>query len=352
MVTNEIAKMFFSTVAAFVVAMASAPGYLRFLRRSNLGKQNRDATSAPVFAELHQSKVGTPNMGGVIIWGAVAVLIVVFALLNIIFGIPLFAKLDFLSRKETWLPFCALIAAALVGLIDDYYNVKKIGTHAGLRMRHRLFLYSVIAAVGAYWFYIKLGWDILRVPFLGSFNIGFWYIPLFILVIVATSFSINGTDGLDGLAGGTMLFAFATYAAIAFLQGKYNLAAFCAAIVGALFAFLWLNIYPAKFFMGDTGAMSLGVTLGIVAMLTNTALFLPIIAIVPVLESLSVIIQYLSKKFRHGKKIFKSSPLHHHLEAIGWQEPTIVMRSWIISAVFSAIGLVLYIMDSQLTQKF
>jgi phospho-N-acetylmuramoyl-pentapeptide-transferase len=167
---------------------------------------------------------------------------------------------------------------------------------------------------------------------------------VFIFVIVATSFSVNETDGLDGLAGGVLLFAFATYSAIAFAQGKSDLAAFCGVIVGALLAFLWFNINPARFFMGDTGAMSLGVTLGIVALLTNTVFLLPIIAIICVIESVTVIMQLTSKKLR-GKKIFLSTPIHHHFEAIGWSEPKIVMRAWIISAVACAMGLVLALVD-------
>ena len=169
-------------------------------------------------------------------------------------------------------------------------------------------------------------------------------IPIFIFIIVATAFSVNEIDGLDGLAGGTLLSAFAAYGAIAFLQGHYNLATFCGVIVGSLLAFLWFNIHPARFFMGDTGAMSLGVTLGIVAMLTNSALLLPIIGCLFVLESLSVIIQVLSKKLR-GKKVFLSAPLHHHLEAIGWPEPKIVMRFWVISAVAAATGLIIALID-------
>jgi phospho-N-acetylmuramoyl-pentapeptide-transferase len=198
--------------------------------------------------------------------------------------------------------------------------------------------------VGAWWFYAKLGWDVLHVPFLGSFNIGWWYVPIFIFTIVATSFSVNEIDGLDGLAGGTLLSAFAAYGAIAFLQGRYDLATLCGVIAGALLAFLWFNINPARFFMGDTGAMSLGVTLGIVALLTNTVFLLPIIGLLFVIESLSVIIQITSKRLR-GKKVFLSAPIHHHLEAIGWPEPKIVMRFWVISAVTGVAGVIIALLD-------
>ncbi|PLX20355.1 phospho-N-acetylmuramoyl-pentapeptide-transferase, partial [Candidatus Parcubacteria bacterium] len=182
-------------------------------------------------------------------------------------------------------------------------------------------------------------------PFLGNFTLGWSYILLFIFVIVATSFSVNEADGLDGLAGGVLLFSFAAYAVISFSLGKYDLATFCGVIAGALLAFLWFNVIPARFYMGDTGAMSLGVTLGIIAMLTNTVFILPIIGFVLVLESLSVIIQIISKKFRGGKKVFLSAPIHHHFEAKGWSEPKIVFRIWIVSGITAVIGLMVFLLD-------
>lgn len=340
-----IIKIFFLTTFSFILAIAWMPFLTRYLVKHRMGKQIRDEASAPIFSKLHIGKSGTPTMGGVLVWGTVLALILVFHYGNMLFGGEFFSRFNFFSRQQTVLPLGALVASALVGLIDDYYNVRRIGPKGGgLRMRHRLILYTLIAAVGAWWFYYKLDWDLLRIPFVGSFNIGWWYIPVFILVIVATSFSVNETDGLDGLAGGVLLTSFASYSAIAFVQGKTDLAAFCGVIVGALLAFLWFNINPARFFMGDTGAMSLGVTLGIVAMLTNTVFLLPLIGLVFVFESLSVILQVLSKKLR-GKKLFLSTPVHHHFEAIGWKEPTIVMRFWIVAAVGATVGLALALID-------
>lgn len=340
-----IIKVFFISTLSFLVAVLWTPVLTHFLYKYRLGKQIRDAESAPVFSRMHQSKSGTPTMGGVLVWGTVLMLAVVFHYGDVWFGGSFFSRFSFLSRGQTLLPLGALVASAIVGLIDDYWNVRRIGPKGGgLNMRHRLLIYTAIAAVGAWWFYAKLGWDLVRVPFVGYFNIGWWYVPLFILVIVATSFSVNETDGLDGLAGGVLLSAFAAYSAISFLQGKTDLAAFCAAIVGALLAFLWFNVNPARFFMGDTGAMSLGVTLGIVAMLTNTAFLLPIIGFIFVLESVSVIVQVASKKLR-GKKVFISAPIHHHFEAIGWSEPKIVMRFWIIGGVTAVMGLILVLVD-------
>jgi phospho-N-acetylmuramoyl-pentapeptide-transferase len=341
-----IIKIFFLTTLSFVVAVAWTPVLTHFLYAHKMGKQIRDEASAPVFSKMHKGKAGTPTMGGVIVWGTTLALILFFHYGDLLVGGDFFSRFTFLTRQQTLLPLGALVASAIVGLVDDYWNVRRIGPKGGgLRMRHRLLLYTAIAAVGAWWFYVKLDWDLLRIPFVGSYNIGWWYVPFFILVIVSTAFSVNEADGLDGLAGGVLLSSFASYGTIAFIQGKLELAAFCGVIVGALLAFLWFNINPARFFMGDTGAMSLGVTLGIVAMLTNTALLLPVIGFVFVLESLSVIIQVASKKLRGGRKVFISAPIHHHFEAIGWSEPKIVMRFWIIAAVTSVIGLILAMID-------
>jgi len=257
-----------------------------------------------------------------------------------------FSFLNFLTRPQTLLPLGALVAAALVGMFDDYLNIRKIGPYGGgLSMRHRLLVYTIIAIVAAFWFYFRLDWDLIRVPFVGNFNIGWWFIPFVIFVIVATAFSVNEIDGLDGLAGGTLLISFVAFGAIAFAQGKYDLTAFCGAIVGALLAFLWFNIPPARFFMGDTGAMALGVTLAIISILTNSVLLLPIIGLLYVVESLSVIIQVTSKKLRKGKKVFLSTPIHHHFEGLGWPESKVVMRFWVVSGVFAIVGLVMFLMD-------
>src|SRR3989339_525901 len=342
----EIVRVLLLSAVAFVVAFAWASLLIRVLQEWKMGKVIRTQRDAPVFAKLHEKKRGTPTMGGILIWGTVLVLAVVFYYLAPF--LPegsVWSRLNFLSRSETLLPLGALVASAIVGFVDDYFNVRGIGPKGGgLRMRHRLLIYTAIAVVGAWWFRVKLDWDLLHIPFVGDFNVGLWYVPFFILVIVATAFSVNESDGLDGLAGGTLLTSFGAYALIAFAQGRYDLAVFCGVILGALLAFLWFNIHPARFFMGDTGAMSLGVTLGIVAMLTNTAFVLPLIGLVFVLESLSVIVQVSWRRVFH-KKLFLSAPFHHHLEAIGWPESKIVMRLWVVSIVSAALGVAVFLMD-------
>lgn len=338
----QVSRVLIIAAIAFIGAVVWAPLLTHFLFKYKIGKQIRSEGS-PVFNALHQKKQGTPTMGGLLVWITILVLMIIFWLPDYLLNnqIRIFDFLNFLSRKQTLLPLGIMAFSALVGVVDDLLGVKGIGPKGGgLRIRERLVLYSLIAVGGAWWFYYKLGWDILHVPGVGDFSIGFWYVPLFILVIVATSFSVNETDGLDGLVGGLLGIAFSSYGVIAFVQGKYELAIFCGAITGALLAFLWFNIYPARFFMGDTGTMSLGVTLGVIAMLTNSVAVLPLIGFVFVLESMSVIIQVISKKIR-GCKVFLSAPVHHHFEALGWPETKVTMRFWIIGAIMAILGLVI-----------
>ncbi|RJR31031.1 phospho-N-acetylmuramoyl-pentapeptide-transferase [Candidatus Parcubacteria bacterium] len=344
MTNYYIVKIFLLATLSFVVTMLWTPALTHILYKYKLGKQIRDEKTAPVFYKFHKEKKGTPTMGGVLIWLTTLAFAVTFFILSELFN-GIFTDLNFLSRKETLLPLGALVASAIVGLIDDLFDILRLGHNGGgLRMRHRFIIYAIIAIVGAWWFFFKLEWTTLYVPFYGNFELGLWYIPFFIFVIVATAFSVNETDGLDGLAGGALLFSFAAFSAIAFAKGRYDLASFCAVIIGALLAFLWFNINPARFIMGDTGAMSLGVTLGVIAMLTDASLLLPLIGLIFVIESLSVIVQWLSKLLRK-KKIFISSPIHHHLQAIGWSEPKIVMRFWVISGVSAVLGLILFLLD-------
>ncbi len=342
----QIARILFFATLSFIFAILSAPLLTHFLYKYKLGKKIRNSGNTPIFSALHAHKAGTPTMGGVLIWGTVLILILFFYFLHRIFPLDIFAQFNFLSRAETLLPLGALVASALIGLFDDWLDVREKGVFGGggLKLRHRLLVFLAIATIGALWFYFKLDWTVLHIPFLGNFEIGFWYVPIFIFIIVATAFSVNETDGLDGLAGGTLLISFAAYGVIAFAMGRYDLATFCAVIIGALLAFLWFNIPPARFYMGDTGSMGLGVTLGIIAMLTNNAFLLIFIGIIFLVESLSVILQILSKRIRH-KKIFLSSPIHHHFQALGWPEAKVVMRFWVIAGIGATIGLLIFLVD-------
>jgi phospho-N-acetylmuramoyl-pentapeptide-transferase len=344
-----ITKILILGTLSFVSTVAWTPFLTYILYKYRLGKSIRSAVTAPMFAKLHAKKAGVPTMGGVLIWGTTAGLALVFSFFALVAPDHAISQLNFLSRAQTWLPIAALVAAGIVGLADDFMNVFKVGTHGGgIDIRHRLVLYAIVAAIGAWWFTAKLGFNSLHLPFIGDVIVGpIPYAIFFIAVIVGTSFSVNQTDGLDGLAGGTLASAFGAYSLIAVMEGRYDLAAFCAVIMGALLAFLWFNIYPARFIMGDTGAMSLGVTLGIVAMLTNQALLLPLIGIVFVVEMVTTILQIVSKKV-FGQKIFRIAPIHHHFEAVGWPEPKVVMRFWVISWIAAALGILLSLLDVSL----
>jgi phospho-N-acetylmuramoyl-pentapeptide-transferase len=336
----DVTRVVGVTTITFILAFALTPLLTHFLYKYKFGKNIRDEGNTPIYSKLHRKKAGTPVGGGIIVWGSVFLIIMLFWALSVLFPFRFTEHLNFLTRSQTLLPLGALVASAIVGFIDDYLNVRKIGpSGGGLNMGQRILLYTAVAAFGAWWFFFKLEWSLIHIPGCCDVEIGWWYIPLFMFVIVATAFSVNESDGLDGLAGGILLFSFGAYTALAFAIGRVELAMFCAAIVGGLLAFLWFNVYPARFFIGDTGAMSLGTTLGIIAMLTNSALILPLIAFPLVLESGSVIVQTISKKLR-GKKIFLSTPIHHHFEAKGWPETKVTMRFWIVSAICAAVGLV------------
>ena len=301
----------------------------------------------PIFNALHKKKEGTPTMGVMPIWLTVAFLAMLFWFLARLFG-GFWSSIDFLSRKQTLLPLGLLVLAGVMGMVDDVLGVFKKG---GFKLKKRLILYFVVASIGAWWFYFKLDITSINIPFYGDVQVGWLYVIYFMIITVATAFSMNETDGLDGLSGGVFLTMFGALAAIAFDQGRIDMVTFLAAIMGALVGFLWFNIYPARFFMGDTGVMSLGFTAAVVALLTDTALLLPLIAIIPLIESFSVILQTLSKKIRK-KKIFPSTPIHHTFEALGWPETQITMRFWMINAIGAIIGLIIFLVDSKIPPLF
>lgn len=333
----SLLKMVLLGVAGFALSMLLTPLYTSLAYRWKLWKKPRTETltgeKATMFMKLHaeKHKRHIPTMAGVIFIISVVVVTVGFNLV----------------RAQTWLPLAAFAGAALVGLVDDIINIRGSGRGtAGLPSKLKLLLITLVAIVGGWFFYYKLGVDSLSIPGVvgGSINIGWLIIPVFVLVVVATANAVNISDGLDGLAGGLAAIAFATYAVIATLDARYAVAGFCLTIVGALLSYTWFNIYPARFFMGDVGSFALGTALGVVAMITDTVLLLPIIGAVFVAEAGSVILQVASKKLRNGKKIFKVSPIHHHFEASGWPETKVTMRFWVIGAVMALFGLALYVL--------
>ncbi|QQS19369.1 phospho-N-acetylmuramoyl-pentapeptide-transferase [Candidatus Saccharibacteria bacterium] len=333
---SSLLKIVLLGVGGFLLSMALTPLYTTVAYRWHLWKKPRTqtvtGTQATVFMKLHgeKHKRHIPTMAGVIFITAVAIL-------------TLSANW---SRAETWLPLAAFVGAAAVGLLDDIINLRGDGTgKAGLPSKLKFLLITLVAAVAGWYFYYKLGFNSIQLPGLEhSLVLGWWIIPLFTLVVVATANAVNISDGLDGLAGGLTTIAFATYTVIAVLEGKYGVAGFCAAMVGALMSYTWFNVFPARFFMGDVGSFALGTALGVIAMYTDTVLLLPIIGFVFVAEAGSVILQIASKKLRNGKKIFRISPIHHHFEAIGWPEAKVTMRFWVIGQTAALVGLALFVM--------
>lgn len=329
--TDDLVAISALSVIAFVIAMLLTPIYTFFAYRYKFWKQQRTTSTTgemlEVFTKLHANKFkrNIPTMAGII---SVISITVVTLTLN-------------LDRGQTWLPLAALIAGGAVGLLDDIINIrgKNLGV-AGLRSSFKFTMIVGISLALGWYFFVKLGFSDIHIPFYGDLALGWLIVPLFAFAVTATSNAVNISDGLDGLAGGLLVAAYGAFGAIAVFQGQTILAGFCFTVLGALLSYLWFNIHPARFFMGDVGSFALGTSLGVVAMLTNTLFLLPVIGIVFVVEAGSSLLQITSKKLFH-KKIFLSAPIHHHLEAKGWPEPKVTMRFWVISFIAAFIGVLL-----------
>lgn len=342
-ITRHLALTLGSTMSTFLIAIIGAPHFIKLLKRFQFGQQIRtktvDGKDATLYQELHKKKSGTPSMGGILIWGSV-LLAALLSLLVVQFNG--FADNSLISREETYLPLFTLTSFALLGLVDDIFNIKKIGGHKGLKALTKMAWLIILSLLGGLWFYYKLGYSSVNLGIFGEFTINAWYIPLFMLVIISSANAVNITDGLDGLAGGLIIIAFVVLGIVSYTQGLVILAALCGAIAGATLGFLWFNVPPAAFFMGDTGSLALGATIGVIGMLMDNLLLIPFITFIFIIETLSVIIQLTSKKFR-GKKVFKIAPVHHHFEYIGWPEFRVTMRFWIIGGLTASIGLILFL---------
>ncbi len=329
--TTELNATFILSVGAFLLAMALTPIYTYFAYRYKFWKRQRSTSTLgeklEVFTRLHASKFtrNIPTMAGII--GVVSITVITY-----------FFNWD---RAGTWLPVAGLVGGAAVGLLDDIINIRGQGTGvAGLRSSLKFVMITVMAIVLGWFFYTKLGYNSIHIPFVGDWQVGVWIVAIFVLAVVATSNAVNISDGLDGLAGGLLALSFSTFGVIALLQGHITIAGFCFTVVGALLSYLWFNIYPARFFMGDVGSFAFGTSLGVVAMLTNTLFLLPIIGALFVVEAGSSLLQITSKRL-FKRRIFKSAPIHHHLEAIGWPEAKVTMRFWVIGCIAAFIGLLM-----------
>lgn len=331
--TNTLVHIFLLGFVAFLLAMALTPLYTTFAYKYEWWKKQRTESwsggAATVYQKLHAAKHkrNVPNMAGLIFIAAVTL-------------VTLFGNLN---RGQTWLPLAGMLAAGLIGLVDDLMNIRGTSKIAGMKASVKFGLYSAVLLIGGWWFFSKLGVTSVYLPLVHHVHIGVLIIALFWFVVIATANAVNITDGLDGLAGGLLTSSFAAYAFICVIEGKYALAAFCLTIVGTLLSYTWFNIYPARFFMGDVGSFALGTALGIIALQTDTIYVLPIIGAVYVMETSSVIINRTSRKLRNGKKVFLSSPIHHHFEAIGWPETKVTMRFWILGQVASVLGIITFL---------
>ncbi len=339
--------IFLSMLSSFLLAMMLAPSFTCFLIKNKLGKNIRIDASwggvATLFRKLHLKKEWTPTMGGILIWWTVLFIILWSRILSY-FGLISESLLD---RWQVYLPLFTLITMWILWAIDDYLNIKE-SKNKWLAAHPKMFFLLLFSLIWALWFYFKLDYTSILIPFIGHVELGIWYIPLFIFIITGTSNAVNITDGLDGLAGGLLICAYGAFAVLAYMTWLFTLATFCIVIIGALLAFLWYNVPPAKFYMWDTWSLALGATLWVIAMMTDFLFVLPIIWLIFVIETLSVIIQLTSKKLRNGKKVFHIAPIHHHFEQVWWKESQIVMRAWIIWGFSTAIGIIIWI----LTIKF
>lgn len=324
----------------FALAMLLTPIYTKYAFKYKLWKRPRTDTvsgeKAVVFQKMHAEKHRRhiPTMAGVIGLSALSIVTLLFNL----------------DRGQTWLPLAAAIGAGLVGLLDDLINLKGTGKGtAGLNFKIKLLLTTFIAAALSYWFVYKLGYNAVQIPFGGELVFAAPLLLIgFMFVIIATANAVNITDGLDGLAGGLLVTAFATFSLIAFLQGNFGIAGFCLTLVGVLLSYLWFNIFPARFFMGDIGSFAFGTSLAVVAIMLNSVLLIPVIGLMFVVEVGSVVLQLLSKKI-FKQKIFLSAPIHHHFEAKGWPETKVTMRFWVLGQISGVLGLLVAVLGGYIT---
>ncbi|MFH0755636.1 MAG: hypothetical protein V1910_03190 [bacterium] len=344
----DVLKVIIPSVLTFFLGILITPFFTNFFYKYKMWKKS-PRTEANIttddFAKVHNTKgeLSTPRVGGVIIWVSVLLTVFIIFLLSIIFPTEFIKKLNFFSRSQTLIPLATLLLASLIGLADDILQIIGKGSYAKDGLFYRKIKIVAVSFIGlaiSFWFYYKLDMASVYLPFWGDINLGLWFIPFFIIVMLAV-FSTSVIDGIDGLAGGIMTIIFTAYSIIAFVNHQIDISALCAVIAGATLVFLWFNIPPARFYLGETGILGLTITLSVIAFMTNSVLILPIIALPLVLTSASVIIQMISYKYFNKHRVFRVAPLHHHFEAIGWSKEKVVMRYWIVGIVFAIIGVII-----------
>ena len=347
----NLVKIFVPTALAFFLGLLITPVATHFFYKYKMWKKySRNGNiSAPGFQKIHNEdgELHTPRVGGIIIWVSVLFTTGLFYFISIFYPSEATQKMNFLSRNQTLIPLFTLLFGSLIGLWDDLIQIYGTGRFARDDKSWRgwkAFLVFFMSLLIGIWFFYKLGMTSFHIPFGGEMYLGILIIPFFIIVALAT-FSGGVIDGIDGLSGGVLASIFTAYAAIAYANNQIDIAAFSGVIAGATLAFLWFNIPPARFYMGETGIMGLTITLSTLAFLTDSVLILPIVALPLVVTSGSVILQMLSKKLRGGKRLFLLAPIHHHFEMLGWPSYKVTMRFWIFSIIFSILGIILAIIS-------
>ncbi|MDO8565313.1 MAG: hypothetical protein Q7R67_01710 [bacterium] len=354
----DILKIIVPTVLTFSIGIFITPFFTRYFYKYKMWKKSAriHSDTSEAFGAIHNTdhEVSTPRVGGVIIWVSVLFTVLTIFLLSKIFPagffggeFSIFQQLNFFSRSQTVVPLGAFFLAAIIGLLDDFLQIFGQGSYARDPLIYRKVKIVFITLIGlsiALWFYYKLDFVSVHVPFLGEWWLGMWFIPFFVMVMLAT-FSTSVIDGLDGLAGGVLASCFTAFAVIAFLGAQYDISALSGAIAGGILAFLWFNVPPARFYMGETGMLALCVVLAVIAFLTDSVLLLPVIALPLVATTLSVIIQIISYKFFNKRRVLLVAPLHHHFQALGWPREKVVMRYWIVSVICAITGVILYLVS-------
>ncbi|MEK7228310.1 MAG: hypothetical protein AAB681_03070 [Patescibacteria group bacterium] len=341
----NVVKIFLPTALTFAVGILLTPRLTGYMYKYKLWrKKKRNETGDMVnetFAKINDgvAETSTPRVGGVIIWLSVTFSILIMWFISKAFPSDLSTKLDFLSRGQTLVPLASLLLGAAIGLVDDAAQIRGVVEKLSHRNVKILTVIGLGVLIGA-WFYFKLGIQTVAIPFGTELSLGFLFIPFFIIVLLAV-FSGSVIDGMDGLAGGVLAIIFAAYAAIAFGKNLVDIAALCGVISGGILAFLWFNIPPARFYMGESGILGLLVVLTVVAFLTDTVLLLPLIALPLAATTASNIIQITSYKYFNKRRVFKIAPLHHHFHALGWSREKVVMRYWVVSVICAVMGVVI-----------
>ncbi len=345
---NHLILIFSFWLLTFLVWFTLFPFFIEFLIDFKMWKKIRDKATmwdALIFSKLHSKKSWTPTMWGIVIIWTVFLMVIISILLQKLWYI----NNSLLNHKETYLPLFVLFTVWFLWAVDDFMNIKWIWRTKWLSLKFKLLWLVIFSFLAGLWFYYDLGWGTrqLDIPFYGWHELWLWlwFIPLFMFIIVATSNSVNFTDWLDWLAWWLLLFCYSVYAYITYDQWLFLLSTLCVSIIWSLVAFLWFNIKPAKIYMWDVWSLALWANLWLMAMLTNTIDVFIVICTIFIFETLSIIIQLTSKKFRNGKKVFRIAPFHHHLEAIGWREETVVFRLRIIWLLLSVGWMIFYMIE-------